>query len=450
MLEVALTIHSPSGTTNNPVTKGSLSIGSSDAADIRIDDPGLSRVHATVHIEGNRIWILDGGSSNGSYVNGRPVPAVGAALANGDKIGLGDYTTAWVSIISNQPGTAARTSWDKVALLRVLIITIPIAAIAVLMLYLLNGESGPQVSKTHAESRYEEDAGNLNGNISPKETYDRSKSSSADNNSSASASEAVIDSQAVPLPQASAFKIYRQMSKEEQAQFVSRQALRISQKMGNRPCNFTPGALQRIKEYVDSYASRLGRGNSTRWDAGDLQSLYTRATRFAPLVIRSFTKYGVYPEVGLYMAMIESEYNKCLTSTAGAKGMFQFMPGTAIEYDVPPAERCDEQKLAPAAARYFKDLIGYFGTDATSVALAIASYNRGQGNIMGDLHKVVDDGGERSFWTLVENPEKLHVKFQTENISYVPKFFATAIIGENPREFGLNMRPLSSYTQDTK
>ncbi|HEX8087414.1 MAG TPA: FHA domain-containing protein [Blastocatellia bacterium] len=450
MLEAILTIHSTSGTTATPVTKGKLSIGSSDAADVRIDDPGLSGIHATVHVEGDKIWILNGGSPNGSYVNGRPVPPVGAALADGDKISLGDYTTAWVSIINNQVGTLARTSWSKLALLRMLIIAMPIAALTVLVLYLLNGESGPQVSKTHAESRYEEDAGNTNSNVSAKETDDRPESSAAGSTSDQPPGAGAGDSQAAPLPRAAAFKLYRQMSKEEQAQFVSRQALRISQKMGNRPCDFTPGALQRIKEYVDGYASRLGRGNSARWDAGDLQSLYARATRFAPLVIRSFIKYNVSPEVGLYMAMIESEYNKCLTSSAGAKGMFQFMPGTAIEYGVPPSERCDEQKLAPAAARYFKDLIGYFGPDATSVALAIASYNRGQGNIMGDLHKVVDDGGERSFWTLVENPEKLHVKFQTENISYVPKFFATAIIGENPREFGLNIRALSSYTQDAK
>ena len=44
-------------------------------------------------------------------------------------------------------------------------------------------------------------------------------------------------------------------------------------------------------------------------------------------------------------------------------------------------------------------------------------------------------------------PEKLSKQFQMENIKYVPKFFAAAIIGENPQDFGLNLKPLSTYTK---
>ncbi len=36
-------------------------------------------------------------------------------------------------------------------------------------------------------------------------------------------------------------------------------------------------------------------------------------------------------------------------------------------------------------------------------------------------------------------------QFNNENIKYVPKFFATAIIGENPQDFGVNLQPLSTY-----
>jgi len=38
-------------------------------------------------------------------------------------------------------------------------------------------------------------------------------------------------------------------------------------------------------------------------------------------------------------------------------------------------------------------------------------------------------------------------QFRNENIKYVPKFFAAAIIGENPQDFGINMQPLSTYNK---
>ena len=58
---------------------------------------------------------------------------------------------------------------------------------------------------------------------------------------------------------------------------------------------------------------------------------------------------------------------------------------------------------------------------------------------------------DRSFWTLVANKSSLEggagKQFNAENIKYVPKFFATAIIGENPQDFGVNLQPLSTYTK---
>jgi len=40
----------------------------------------------------------------------------------------------------------------------------------------------------------------------------------------------------------------------------------------------------------------------------------------------------------------------------------------------------------------------------------------------------------------------LSKQFQSENFKYVPKFFAAAIIGENPQDFGLKLQPLSTYS----
>ena len=58
-----------------------------------------------------------------------------------------------------------------------------------------------------------------------------------------------------------------------------------------------------------------------------------------------------------------------------------------------------------------------------------------------------DSGLPRDFWVLIANGEKLSKQFQSENFKYVPKFFAAAIIGENPQDFGLKLQPLSTYSK---
>ena len=83
-----------------------------------------------------------------------------------------------------------------------------------------------------------------------------------------------------------------------------------------------------------------------------------------------------------------------------------------------------------------------------SVALGIAGYNRSPDSVRRDLHDVLNsDNKERSFWTLIANSNKLDRFFQNENIKYVPKFFAAAIVGETPWAFGLQMNSLSTETQ---
>jgi hypothetical protein len=104
--------------------------------------------------------------------------------------------------------------------------------------------------------------------------------------------------------------------------------------------------------------------------------------------------------------------------------------------------------MAPAAARYIKDRIRDFGTDSKSVALGIAGYNRSPRSVRRDLQTVIDSKeNDRSFWTLIARKEHLDRFFQNENVKYVPKFFAAAIVGENPEAFGLRVRRLSTYDQ---
>src|SRR3989454_8442471 len=91
-MEVTLIIHSVEGAREVPLTGSRLTLGRAEPADVVINDQSLSRVHASINRDGDRVWIIDEGSTNGSLVNGAAVPASGTPLRDGDEIYLGNTT----------------------------------------------------------------------------------------------------------------------------------------------------------------------------------------------------------------------------------------------------------------------------------------------------------------------------------------------------------------------
>ncbi len=67
----------------------SYTIGREAGNEIVIEDPQVSRRHATLTRQGNSYLLEDIGSTNGTYVNGKRVTAP-VLLSNGDMIGLAD------------------------------------------------------------------------------------------------------------------------------------------------------------------------------------------------------------------------------------------------------------------------------------------------------------------------------------------------------------------------
>ena len=68
-------------------------LGRSREADIRLDDPNVSRRHAEVRAEDGALWVVDLGSTNGIEVNGKRVKR--AKLTDGDTITLGSTEVAF-------------------------------------------------------------------------------------------------------------------------------------------------------------------------------------------------------------------------------------------------------------------------------------------------------------------------------------------------------------------
>ena len=63
---------------------GDVVVGRSPDVDIPINDPGISRRHFKIHVDGAKAVLKDLGSTNGTHVNGEKVTEL--ALADGDKI----------------------------------------------------------------------------------------------------------------------------------------------------------------------------------------------------------------------------------------------------------------------------------------------------------------------------------------------------------------------------
>jgi len=78
------------GDTGRQITlpEGTSTIGRSAAANLQIDGPGMSRLHAEVVVDGTRVLLRDLGSANGSFVQDVRLTGL-RQLRDGDRVRLG-------------------------------------------------------------------------------------------------------------------------------------------------------------------------------------------------------------------------------------------------------------------------------------------------------------------------------------------------------------------------
>ncbi len=65
-----------------------IKIGRLSSAQIKLEDPKVSRIHAVIEFNGNEVSLIDMGSTEGTLVNGQKVHKV--KLNSGDQVGIGD------------------------------------------------------------------------------------------------------------------------------------------------------------------------------------------------------------------------------------------------------------------------------------------------------------------------------------------------------------------------
>src|ERR1700682_1288239 len=241
--------------------------------------------------------------------------------------------------------------------------------------------------------------------------------------------------------------LYQQMTLTQRAAFVTEKAREISRKISGSDYEFTTAFEMEIQKAVDMYVRRIGNNAGDSPGRGDARLVFDRGQTLAPTLIRTFKARNVSPVIGLYIPLVESEYvNIESPNSTGAVGMFQFLPQTGEHYGLSAAELLDVDKSADAAARYIADGINQFSSERMKEALALLVYNRGGKSVESDLEALVNDQNRAcSICALTEQKDKLDKTFRSESVYYVPRFFAAAIIGENPQAFGLSTRALSSF-----
>jgi len=241
--------------------------------------------------------------------------------------------------------------------------------------------------------------------------------------------------------------LYQQMTLTQRAAFVTEKAREISRTISGNNYEFTVAFEMEIQKAVDMYARRIGNNAGDGPGKGDVRFVFERGQTVAPVLIKAFKGRNVSPLIGLYLPLVESEYvNISSPNSMGAVGMFQFLPQTGKNYGLSAEDLLDIDKSADAAARYIADGLNTFSADKMKEALALLAYNRGGKAVEQDIAALVNDQNRAcSICALTEQRDKLDKTFRSENVYYVPRWFAAAIIGENPQAFGLTTRSLSSF-----
>ncbi len=187
----------------------------------------------------------------------------------------------------------------------------------------------------------------------------------------------------------------------------------------------------RVLAYVELFQGRL-----RDWFENGLR----RGSRYLPMIQSVFRAEGIPLDLA-YVPLIESAFKPNAVSRAQAKGVWQFMRGTALEnglkHDWYIDERADPEKATKAAAKYLRTLHRMFG----DWHLALASYNGGPGLVQRAMRRT----GAEDFWALSAKPRAI----PRETREYVPMILAAIVIARNPAQYGFSFDAEPPIAYDT-
>jgi membrane-bound lytic murein transglycosylase D len=187
----------------------------------------------------------------------------------------------------------------------------------------------------------------------------------------------------------------------------------------------------RVLRYVELFQGRLREF---------LADGLARGAQYLPMIQATFRAEGLPLDLA-YIPLIESAFKPSALSRAKARGVWQFMRGTALENGLKADwyldERADAEKATVAAAKYLKTLHRMF----EDWHLAMASYNGGPGRVKRALTR----SRQNDFWKLSATTRFL----PRETRDYVPMILAAVIIAKNPAQYGFDVTPMIATPTET-
>jgi hypothetical protein len=221
--------------------------------------------------------------------------------------------------------------------------------------------------------------------------------------------------------------------------------LRVARIFGESEIDMPPEFEKEVDNYIRKWQSsgRFARDVRFAQDKG-----------YARSISKALLEHGL-PIQFFYLAMQESDFNPYatgpITRKGYAKGMWQFIPETAVKYGLhlgplvdagrpdPADERDQVDKATDAATRYLNML---YSTDAQASGLLVMScYNWGEDYVLPLVRSLPENPRDRNFWRLLIDYRN---QIPQQTYDYVFMITSAAVIGENPRLFGFNLDdPLS-------
>lgn len=225
--------------------------------------------------------------------------------------------------------------------------------------------------------------------------------------------------------------------------------LRVARIFGECEINMPAGFVTETQNYIK------------KWQSSDRLEKAVRTARekgYREKISEALLSQGLPPQF-FYLALQESNFDIYAvgpkTYKGHAKGMWQFIPETAIKYGLrvgplvnlsrpdPVDERHNVEKSTNAAVRYLKFI---YSTDAqASGLLVMSSYNWGEEKVVKLIRAMPANPKDRNFWRLLTSYRD---KIPQETYDYVYYIVSAAVIGENPRLFGFRFdNPLAGAEQ---
>lgn len=161
----------------------------------------------------------------------------------------------------------------------------------------------------------------------------------------------------------------------------------------------------RVQQFIRSYAQ----------NPRNLSILSARASVFLHMIIEEVTRRGMPAEVAL-LPFVESGFDADVFSSAGAAGLWQFIPSTGRDYGLKQTSnydaRMDPFAATGAALNYLQKLHRQFNGDWL---LAFAAYNCGETCVSRAVVQAQQAGLQPTFWNL---------SLPQETMNYVPRLLA--------------------------